>query len=69
MISSDEAHLLNQLIEKKATLGEKDQTGIDPKIMSLLERIVKENEDGRETVEGKKANKEAFNEFFISEVS
>lgn len=69
LFEKDEAQLLEELIEKKASIGESETAKIDRQLMELIKRTVVENMEEKDSVENRKGNSQEFNEFFLNELN
>lgn len=69
LIDEENANSLDALIEQKALTKESGITMIDDQLISLVKKIVEENNNLKDTINTKKANFAEFDRFFINELS
>ncbi len=69
LVSEKEKQLLDALIAVKATAKEAHKMTVDPRLIALAKRVVKENNEKRNEVGSVKVNLKAFDTFFINQVT
>jgi len=68
LLGEEEALLLDELIEQKASTRESGMVKIDERLMELVKRIVVENMEEKDSVANRKGNAAEFNTFFLNEI-
>lgn len=68
LFDKESAEVFDALIEQKALINESGKSKIDPRLMELIKKIVVENMEEKHSVENRKIDKEAFNQFFLNEL-
>lgn len=69
LLDNESRLLFEELVEEKARVKESGKSKIDPKLMSLIKRIVVENMEQKDSIPTHKANLKEFEYFFINEIT
>ncbi|UTW65255.1 nucleotidyltransferase domain-containing protein [bacterium SCSIO 12643] len=68
LIDQESMQLFDTLMDKKATIKEKDKCEIDLRLVEVIHQIVTENNNLKDVVETRKANYKEFDRFFLNEL-
>ena len=68
LINQEHADLLDSLIEEKSMTKEKAKTEINLKLVELVKGIVLENNNLKDSIGTRKADRDEFDQFFINEI-
>lgn len=69
LIDEADANLLDALIAQKSLIKEAGKTEIDTQLIQLVQAIVVENNNKKDTIKTRKANHAEFDRFFINQIS
>lgn len=69
LIDQEHANLLDALIDEKSKAKERAKALVDTRLITLVNKMVMENTDRQDALESRKADKHAFDRFFIKALS